>query len=128
MFLAQWHFLINPCIAAILPWTPLPPHFPHQKEIHISVLPIQTRSWIQKLPLLLCPSPTEGGGIPPSAGWEGEPQAALQGLTSSVQKEQSLSTRMHSVQLFARDSTQRLSARKDQGIRDGENKVSCGRV
>lgn len=44
-----------------------------------------------------------------------------------MQKEQSLSTRMHSVQLFARDSTQRLSAREDQGIRDGENKESCGR-
>lgn len=57
-----------------------------------------------------------------------EPQAALQGLTLSVQKEQSLSTRMHSVQLFARDSTQRLPARRDQGIRDGENRLSCGRA
>lgn len=76
----------------------------------------------------MCPSPSEGGGIPPSAGWEEEPRAALEALTSSVQKEQSLSTRMHSVQLFARDSTQRLSARKDQGIRDGENKEGCGKA
>lgn len=64
---------------------------------------------------------SHGAGWDPSISRVGSAaQAALGGLTSSVQKEQSLSTRMHSVQLFARDSTQRLSARKEQGW---ENKV-----
>lgn len=50
LFLAHGHFQINPCIAAILPWTSLPSLSLHQKEIPIPAFPIQKKSWSQKLP------------------------------------------------------------------------------
>lgn len=43
-----------------------------------------------------------------------------------MQKEQSLFTRMHSVQLFALDDTQRLTRRQNQHVRNMGNQVNLG--
>lgn len=129
--LANRHFLINPCILEVCP--------------RLSLLPAcqclsQGKSTSRAFGLEKL-EPGAGSALRflswifPQGWWdagretslEAEPQCPLPGLTSSVQKEHSLSTRMHSEQLLARLCTQGLSGGRGEnaGKKKGEQWKGC---